>query len=177
MSCRSFFFSSRLNMILRRGAHQARAVHISVVSRGSQITDGNRSPGQTSVSRSSPTVVMRLVSQDELLIHTVTSRWAQDIFAHCAHQELPRALTQSSLDLRLESKHLACPQVLLVHTHSDPQSSGTQSHKPSSPESPCPGLGEKPAPVSAARKHPEKGMCVILGRAKLCKAEKPTSTP
>ena len=53
----------------------------------------------------------------------------------------------------------------------------SQGHKPSSPESPCPGLVKKPVPVSAARKHPEKGMCVVLGRAKLCKAEKPTPIP
>ena len=99
--------------------------HVSFVSRGSQITDGNMSPERLSVSWSSPTVVMLLASQDELLIYTITSRWAQDIFAHCAHQELPRASTQSSLELRLDSKYLAFLQVLLVLTHSDPQSSGT----------------------------------------------------
>lgn len=108
-----------------RGSSPSPYSHVFFVSQGSQITDGNRAPEQLSVSRSSPTVVMLLASQDELLIHTITSRWAQDIFAHCAHQELPMASTQSPLELRLESKYLAFPQGLLVLIHSDPQSLGT----------------------------------------------------
>ena len=110
--------------------------HVSFVSRGSQITDGNRSPEELSVSWSSPAVVMLLASQDELLIHTITSRWAQDIFAHCAHQELPRASTQSSLELRLDFKYRPSYKCCLYsHTqiHSHRGLTGPQAFQPRKP--------------------------------------------